>query len=104
VGVVFNWADEGQSWNARTVGDHFRRYHYLGAIPESAAVARAADEGRLLDRFDERVERSVRAVLAGLLDEPLLAPDAAPAPTTTLARLVSWRPRRLGTVNGRPGR
>jgi MinD-like ATPase involved in chromosome partitioning or flagellar assembly len=104
VGVVLNRADEGQPWNGRTVGDHFRRYHYLGVIPESAAVARAADEGRLLDRFDDRVERAVRAVLAGLLDEPLLAPDAAPAPTTTLARLVSWRPRRLGTPNGRTGR
>jgi MinD-like ATPase involved in chromosome partitioning or flagellar assembly len=89
IGVVLNRADPDQAWNARTVGDHFRRFHFLGAIPDSPAVQRAANEARLLDRFDAGVEQAVRAVLAALVDEPLVAPDADPAARSVLARLVA---------------
>jgi MinD-like ATPase involved in chromosome partitioning or flagellar assembly len=94
IGVVLNRADPDQAWNARTVGDHFRRFHFLGAIPDSPAVQRAANEARLLDRFDTEVEQAVRSVLAALVDEPLVAPDADPAARSALARLVAAvRPR-----------
>jgi hypothetical protein len=86
---VLNRADPDQAWNARTVGDHFRRFHFLGAIPDSPAVQRAANEARLLDRFDTEVEQAVRSVLAALVDEPLVAPDADPAARSALARLVA---------------
>jgi MinD-like ATPase involved in chromosome partitioning or flagellar assembly len=89
IGVVLNRADPDQAWNTRTVGDHFRRYHFLGAIPDSPAVQRAANEARLLDRFDPGVERAVRSVLATLVDEPLVAPDADPAAGSPVARLVA---------------
>jgi MinD-like ATPase involved in chromosome partitioning or flagellar assembly len=89
IGVVLNRADPDQAWNARTVGDHFRRFHFLGAIPDSPAVQRAANEARLLDRFDAGIEQAVRAVLAALVDEPLVAPDADPAARSALARLVA---------------
>lgn len=89
IGVVLNRADPDLAWNARTVGDHFRRFHFLGDIPESPAVHRAANEARLLEGFDPTVERAVRSVLAALVDEPLVAPDAAPARGTTRARLVA---------------
>ncbi|HET6954368.1 MAG TPA: hypothetical protein VFI47_28645, partial [Acidimicrobiales bacterium] len=101
IGVVLNRADPDQAWNPRTVGDHFRRFHFLGAIPESRAVQRAANEARLLDRFDPVIESAVRSVLAALVDEPLVAPDADPAGGSALARLLAAL--RSGARRGRPG-
>ena len=98
IGVVLNRADPAQGWNGRTVGDQFRRYRYLGAIPESPAIARAADEARLLDRFDPAVDRAVRTILAALVAEPLVGPDPEPPASTPLARF------RRAATRLRPGR
>ncbi|HET8621685.1 MAG TPA: LAGLIDADG family homing endonuclease [Acidimicrobiales bacterium] len=76
VAIVLNRADPQLVWNEHSVGDHFRRYHFLGAIPHSAAVQQAADDARLVQRFDPTVDRAVRTMLAALVDEPLLTePD-----------------------------
>jgi MinD-like ATPase involved in chromosome partitioning or flagellar assembly len=72
VAIVLNRADPDLVWNEHSVGDHFRRYHFLGAIPHSAAVQQAADDARLVQRFDPAVDRAVRSMLAALVDEPLL--------------------------------
>ena len=72
VAIVLNRADPELVWNEHSVGDHFRRYHFLGAIPHSAAVQQAADDARLVQRFDPTVDRAVRTMLAALVDEPLL--------------------------------
>ncbi|HKE72133.1 MAG TPA: hypothetical protein VKB57_00855 [Acidimicrobiales bacterium] len=104
IGVVLNRADPAQGWNGRTVGDQFRRYRYLGAIPDSPSIARAANEARLLDRFDPEVDHAVRTVLAALVAEPLVAPDLDPTPPTPLARLravgTRLRPGRNAQVHG----
>jgi MinD-like ATPase involved in chromosome partitioning or flagellar assembly len=104
IGVVLNRADPAQGWNGRTVGDQFRRYRYLGAIPDSPSIARAANEARLLDRFDPKVDHAVRTVLAALVAEPLVAPDPDPPPVTPLARLravgTRLRPGRNAQVHG----
>ncbi len=72
VAIVLNRADPQLVWNVQSVGDHFRRYHFLGAIPHSAAVQQAADDARLVQRFDPTVDQAVRTMLAALVDEPLL--------------------------------
>jgi hypothetical protein len=80
VAIVLNRADPQLVWNEHSVGDHFRRYHFLGAIPHSAAVQQAADDARLVQRFDPTVDRAVRTMLAALVDEPLLTePDTGRA-------------------------
>jgi hypothetical protein len=89
IGVVLNRSDPDQAWNSRTVGDHFRRYQFLGAIPETPTITRAANDASLLARFDPAVDRATRSVLAALLAEPLVAPDSAPTPTGAMARLLS---------------
>jgi MinD-like ATPase involved in chromosome partitioning or flagellar assembly len=101
IGVVLNRSDPDQAWNSRTVGDHFRRYQFLGAIPEAPAIARAANDARLLARFDPAVDRATRSVLAALLAEPLVAPGAEPTPAGAVARLLS---RVRAAAPGRGGR
>jgi MinD-like ATPase involved in chromosome partitioning or flagellar assembly len=87
IGIVLNRADADLAWNARSVGDHFRRFHFLGAIPERVSVQQAAEDARLLAPFDPAVERAVRQVLSALIAEPLVAPDAEPTAGTALSRL-----------------
>ncbi|HET9609899.1 MAG TPA: hypothetical protein VFP06_09850 [Acidimicrobiales bacterium] len=75
IGIVLNRAEESLDWDAEAVGRYFRRYQFLGGVPHSAAVQRAADDGCLLDAFDAAVERAVRGVLAHLVAEPAFAPE-----------------------------
>ena len=94
IGIVLNRAEESLDWDAEAVGRYFRRYQFLGAVPRSQAVQRAADDGRLLDAFDTAVERAVRGVLAHLVDEPALAPEPAAGRSGLdrfLARLFAGR-------------
>jgi MinD-like ATPase involved in chromosome partitioning or flagellar assembly len=97
VAIVLNRADPDLVWNEHSVGDHFRRYHFLGAIPHSAAVQQAADDARLVQRFDPAVDLAVRTMLAALVDEPLLLePDGGRRPGGSafdrlLARLFGRR-------------
>ena len=94
IGIVLNRAEESLDWDAEAVGRYFRRYQFLGAVPRSSAVQRAADDGRLLDAFDAAVERAVRGVLAHLVDEPAFAPAPAAGRSgldRLLARLFSGR-------------
>jgi len=89
VAIVLNRADPQLAWNEHSVGDHFRRYHYLGAIPHSTAVQQAADDARLTQRFDATVDQAVRHMLGALLHEPLLEEDAAQRTTgSALDRLL----------------
>ncbi|HEX6420896.1 MAG TPA: hypothetical protein VFZ77_20495, partial [Acidimicrobiales bacterium] len=87
IGIVLNRAEDALEWDAEAVGGYFRRYLFLGAVPRSTAVQRAADEGRLLHAFDAAVERAVRAALSRLVDEPALDPGPA-APRSALDRLL----------------
>jgi MinD-like ATPase involved in chromosome partitioning or flagellar assembly len=99
VAIVLNRADPQLVWNVQSVGDHFRRYHFLGAIPHSAAVQQAADDARLVQRFDPTVDQAVRTMLAALVDEPLLLdPETGRTGTGSpldrlLARLFARRSR-----------
>jgi MinD-like ATPase involved in chromosome partitioning or flagellar assembly len=89
VAIVLNRADPQLAWNEHSVGDHFRRYHYLGAIPHSTAVQQAADDARLVQRFDDTVDQAVRHMLGALLHEPLLETDGAGRATgSALERLL----------------
>ncbi len=75
VAIVLNRADPQLAWNVHSVGDHFRRYQFLGAIPHSTAVQQAADDARLVQRFDAAVDQAVRHMLGALVHEPLLEVD-----------------------------
>jgi MinD-like ATPase involved in chromosome partitioning or flagellar assembly len=89
VAIVLNRADPQLVWNEVSVGDHFRRFQFLGAIPHSMAVQQAADDARLTQRFDATVDQAVRHMLGALLHEPLLDSDApAGATGSVLDRLL----------------
>jgi MinD-like ATPase involved in chromosome partitioning or flagellar assembly len=89
VAIVLNRADPQLAWNVHSVGDHFRRYQFLGAIPHSTAVQQAADDARLTQRFDATVDQAVRHMLAALLHEPLLEAEGTTGGTgSALDRLL----------------
>jgi MinD-like ATPase involved in chromosome partitioning or flagellar assembly len=75
IGIVLNRAQDDGTWDAEAVSRYFRRYQFLGVVPQSAAVQQAADEGRLLEPFDPAIDRAVRRALAAVVDEPLLTAD-----------------------------
>jgi MinD-like ATPase involved in chromosome partitioning or flagellar assembly len=77
IGVLLNRATPDQDWNAATVSDQFRRWQFLGAVPSSGTVQRAANNGRLLSEVDPEVDRALRGALHLLTGDPDLAPSAA---------------------------
>jgi MinD-like ATPase involved in chromosome partitioning or flagellar assembly len=77
IGVLLNRATPDQDWNAATVSDQFRRWQFLGAVPSSGTVQRAANNGRLLSEVDPEVDRALRGALHLLSGDPDLAPSAA---------------------------
>ncbi|HEY7071453.1 MAG TPA: hypothetical protein VH479_15100, partial [Acidimicrobiales bacterium] len=86
-----NRADPQLTWNEDSVGDHFRRYQFLGAIPHSMAVQQAADDARLTQRFDATVDQAVRHMLGALLHEPLLDSDTPAGATGSVLDRVLER-------------
>lgn len=92
IGVLLNRATPDQDWNAATVSDQFRRWQFLGAVPSSATVQRAANNGRLLSEVDPEVDLALRSALHSLLGDPDLAPPVArPAGPGGVRALLSRR-------------
>jgi MinD-like ATPase involved in chromosome partitioning or flagellar assembly len=89
VGIVLNQAQDDLEWDGDAVSRQFRRYQFLGVVPRRAAVQQAANEGRLLERFDDEIDRAVRSVLAAAVDEPPLRTDEQERAPSGLDRVLA---------------
>ncbi|WP_164711216.1 MinD/ParA family ATP-binding protein [Euzebya pacifica] len=88
--ILLNRARDGVGYDEVNVRDEFRQYNFAGAVPESDAILRAANDARLHLATSPARDALLHA-LANITGDDSLRPSSAPPAVDGMGRSGGWR-------------
>ena len=88
--ILLNRARDGVGYDEVNVRDEFRQYNFAGAVPESDAILRAANDARLHLASSPARDALLHA-LANITGDESLRPSSAPPTVDGAPRNGGWR-------------